>query len=69
MITLDAENGVIDIEVSADDLAARAKDWKGPERSFQSGYLWKYANEVGPARTGAVTQPGGSAEVVCYADI
>jgi dihydroxy-acid dehydratase len=69
MIALDAENGVIDIEVNADELAARAKDWKAPERSFQSGYLWKYANEVGPARTGAVTHPGGSAEVACYADI
>jgi len=69
MIALDAENGVIDLEVDADELAARAKDWKAPQTPFQSGYLWKYANEVGPARTGAVTQPGGSAEVVCYADI
>jgi len=69
MIVLDAENGVIDLEVSADELEARAKDWKAPQTTFQSGYLWKYANEVGPARTGAVTQPGGSAEVVCYADI
>ncbi len=69
MIVLDAEKGVIDLEVSADELEARAKDWKAPQTTFQSGYLWKYANEVGPARTGAVTQPGGSAEVVCYADI
>jgi dihydroxy-acid dehydratase len=69
MIALDAENGVIDLEVDADELATRAKDWKAPQTPFQSGYLWKYANEVGPARTGAVTQPGGSAEVVCYADI
>jgi dihydroxy-acid dehydratase len=69
MIALDAKNGVIDIEVSANELAARAKDWNAPERSFQSGYLWKYANEVGPARTGAVTHPGASAEAVCYADI
>jgi len=69
MIVLDAENGVIDLEVSADELAARAKDWHAPQTPFQSGYLWKYANEVGPARTGAVTQPGASAEVVCYADV
>jgi dihydroxy-acid dehydratase len=69
MIALDAKNGVIDIEVSANELAARAKDWNAPDRSFQSGYLWKYANEVGPARTGAVTHPGASAEAVCYADI
>jgi dihydroxy-acid dehydratase len=69
MIALDAKNGVIDIEVSANELAARAKDWNAPERSFQNGYLWKYANEVGPARTGAVTHPGALAEAVCYADI
>jgi dihydroxy-acid dehydratase len=69
MIVLDAEKGIIDLEVSADELAARAKDWKAPQTPFRSGYLWKYANEVGPARTGAVTHPGGSAEVVCYADI
>jgi dihydroxy-acid dehydratase len=69
MIALDAESGVIDIEVSANEFAARAKDWNAPERSFQNGYLWKYANEVGPARTGAVTHPGALAEAVCYADI
>jgi dihydroxy-acid dehydratase len=31
--------------------------------------LWKYAQQVGPARDGAVTHPGGSAEKACYADI
>ena len=69
MVTLDAENGVIDLEVSEDELKSRAKDWRAPPSSMQSGYLWKYANEVGPARTGAVTHPGGSAEGTCYADI
>ena len=37
--------------------------------TFTSGALWKYANEVGPARTGAVTHPGGSVEAACYADV
>jgi dihydroxy-acid dehydratase len=69
MITLDAENGVIDLDISEGELKARAKDWKAPPSAMQSGYLWKYANEVGPARTGAVTHPGGSAEGKCYADI
>jgi dihydroxy-acid dehydratase len=69
MVVLDAEAGVIDLEVDADELAARAKDWKAPPLSVQSGYLWKYANEVGPARTGALTHPGGAAEATCYADI
>ena len=43
--------------------------WKAPPMPFTSGALWKYANEVGPARTGAVTHPGGSVEVACYGDV
>ena len=69
MIAIDAEEGRLDLEVAEDELSARAKKWKAPELPFQSGYLWKYAQEVGPARTGAVTHPGGSAEVACYADV
>ena len=69
MITLDADEGIIDLEVDEDVLAARAKDWVEPPASVQSGYIWKYANEVGAARTGAVTHPGAAAEKSCYADI
>jgi dihydroxy-acid dehydratase len=69
MITLDAENGILSVAVSAGELEARAKDWKARELSFGSGYLWKYAQQVGPARDGAVTHPGGAAEKACYADI
>ena len=53
----------------AGELEARAKDWKARELGFGSGYLWKYAQQVGPARDGAVTHPGGAAEKACYADI
>jgi dihydroxy-acid dehydratase len=69
MITLDADEGIIDLEVDEDVLAARAKDWVEPPASVQSGYIWKYANAVGAARTGAVTHPGAAAEKSCYADI
>jgi dihydroxy-acid dehydratase len=31
--------------------------------------LWKYAQQVGAARQGAVTHPGGAVEKACYADI
>jgi dihydroxy-acid dehydratase len=31
--------------------------------------LWKYAQQVGSARDGAVTHPGAAAESACYADI
>jgi dihydroxy-acid dehydratase len=69
MIVLDAEKGRLDVELSEAELAERAKAWKMKPTQFRSGYLWKYANEVGPARTGAVTHPGAGVEVECYADV
>jgi len=69
MITLDAENGTLDVALSASEFDARAKVWKAREHGSGSGYLWKYAQQVGPARDGAVTHPGGAAEKACYADI
>jgi dihydroxy-acid dehydratase len=68
-IVLDAVKGTIDVKLTDDEIAARAKDWKAPEPAFTSGYLWKYARQVGPARNGAVTHPGAAAEKACYADI
>jgi dihydroxy-acid dehydratase len=69
MIVIDAEKGTLDVELDDAELKRRAKAWKARPHSFKSGYLWKYANEVGPARTGAVTHPGGGVEVACYADV
>jgi dihydroxy-acid dehydratase len=69
VIVLDAEKGTLDVELDQAELNKRAKAWKARPAPFKSGYLWKYANEVGPARTGAVTHPGGGVEVACYADV
>jgi dihydroxy-acid dehydratase len=69
MIVLDAKKGTLDVELSEAELKSRGKTWKARLAPFQSGYLWKYANEVGPARTGAVTHPGASKEAHCYADV
>ena len=69
MITIDAENGVIDLEVDAAELDRRRKAWKAPANMYQSGALRKFADQVGPARFGAVTHAGGKAEVQVYADI
>jgi dihydroxy-acid dehydratase len=69
MISIDAEQGRLDLEVSAAELTQRRKAWKAPANPYQSGVLRKYADQVGPARKGAVTHAGGRAEVVCYADI
>jgi dihydroxy-acid dehydratase len=69
IIAIDANKGTIDLEVDADELDRRRKTWKAPVNPYQSGVLRKYADQVGPARGGAVTHAGGKAEVVCYADI
>jgi dihydroxy-acid dehydratase len=68
IIELDAEKGTLDVKLSDAELAARAKTWKPRPEEYASGYLWKYTQQVGPARNGAVTHPGGSAEKACYAD-
>ncbi|WP_072390220.1 dihydroxy-acid dehydratase [Hyphomicrobium sp. CS1GBMeth3] len=69
IISMDAEAGTLDLEVDADELERRRKDWKAPPNAYQSGAIRKFADQVGPARFGAVTHAGGKAEVVCYADI
>ena len=68
-IAIDAAIGTLDLEVDAAELDKRRKAWKAPANAYQSGVLRKYADQVGPARKGAVTHAGGKAEVVCYADI
>jgi len=69
MIVIDADKGTLDLELSEAELATRRKAWKAPPNPYQSGVLRKYADQVGPARKGAVTHSGGRAEVACYADI
>jgi dihydroxy-acid dehydratase len=69
MIEIDAVNGHLNVQLSADELKARREAWSPRETDYRSGAIWKYAQGVGSARAGAVTHPGGSAEVVCYADI
>jgi dihydroxy-acid dehydratase len=69
IISIDAEAGAIEVQLSDDELAQRRKSWTPREGEFGSGYLWKYAQQVGPAVNGAVTHPGGASEKACYADI
>ena len=69
MIAIDADKGRLDLEVPKAELARRRKAWTAPANPYQSGVLRKYADQVGPARKGAVTHAGGKAEVICYADI
>jgi len=69
VITIDAVNGTLDVNLSEQELTERKRDWAARESDFPSGYLWKYAQQVGPAVNGAVTHPGGAAEKQCYADV
>jgi dihydroxy-acid dehydratase len=68
MIEIDANEGRLDVGLSPEELDRRRADWHPRETESRSGALWKYAQEVGPARFGAVTHPGGAAERVSYAD-
>jgi dihydroxy-acid dehydratase len=69
VITIDAEKGTIDLEVDEAILAERRKAWKPRGHDYNSGALWRYAQNVGPAYQGAVTHPGAKAETHVYADI
>ena len=68
-IMIDAETGVIDLNVASEILENRRKSWKPRGTDYQSGAIWRYAQNVGPAYQGAVTHPGGAAETHVYADI
>jgi dihydroxy-acid dehydratase len=68
-IMIDAETGVIDLNVPAEVLEERRKHWVPRATDYGSGAIWRYAQNVGPAYKGAVTHPGGSAETHVYADI
>lgn len=70
VITINALTGVLSVDLTEADLAARKAEWKGPrETLYASGALWKYARLVGPTYQGAVTHPGAKAEKHVYADL
>jgi dihydroxy-acid dehydratase len=69
IIDIDAIKGVLAVKLSESELERRKKDWKPRQSEFGSGAIWKYAQQVGPARQGAVTHPGAQGEARCYADI
>jgi dihydroxy-acid dehydratase len=50
-------------------LAARRALWQPRTNDYQSGAIWRFSQNVGSARNGAVTHPGAKAERHMYADI
>ncbi len=69
MIAIDAEAGTIDLLVDEAILAIRKAAWTPRVNDYQSGALWRYAQNVGPAWLGAVTHPGARGETHVFADI
>ena len=70
MITLNAIEGELSVAVSDEVLAERKANWTGPRKTiYASGALWKYSQLVGATDKGAVTHPGGKAELHVYMDL
>ncbi len=69
IIAIDADEGTLSVELSDAELAERRKAWEPRGTDYNSGAIWKYAQTVGDAEKGAVTQPGARAETHVYADL
>ena len=68
-ISIDAEVGTIDLDVDEVTLETRKAKWQPRTNDYQSGALWRYAQNVGKARNGALTHPGAASETHVFADI
>jgi dihydroxy-acid dehydratase len=55
IISLDAEKGTLDVEISDEDWATRASQWQPKPPRYTTGAMAKYATICGPACEGAVT--------------
>ncbi len=55
IIEIDAEKGIISVELSESELKQRKNKWQPPKPNYTSGVLAKYAKLVGSAKDGAVT--------------
>ena len=68
-IILDADQGEISLNVTAETLKNRKNSWQERKTDFNSGTLWKYSKTVGSAVDGAVTHPGAEEETHIYGEI
>ena len=55
LITIDADERLLEVHLSDEELAARRANWKMPEPRFTRGVIAKYAKLVSSAKFGAVT--------------
>jgi dihydroxy-acid dehydratase len=69
IIEIDAIRGTVNHQLGDAEIEKRKKDWHPRKTNFGSGALWKYAQIVGPAFSGAVTHGGALSETNVYADV
>jgi len=55
IITIDADDRVLKVELTDEELEKRRKQWTAPALKYQSGALYKYAKLVSTASEGCVT--------------
>ena len=55
IITIDAEDRILNVDISEEELENRRKTWKAPELKYRSGALYKYSKLVSTASEGCVT--------------
>ena len=55
LITIDAEAGRIEVDVSENEMHARAELWRQPPIAASFGVLRRYVRQVAPASQGCVT--------------
>ncbi|EFH90191.1 dihydroxy-acid dehydratase [Ktedonobacter racemifer] len=56
IITIDADNNLLALNLSDEEIAARFKNWQAPESRYKTGVIAKYAKLVTSASEGAITQ-------------
>jgi len=54
-ITVDANRGILDLEIPADELKRRMSGWKAPAPRYKTGVMAKYCKLVSSASEGAIT--------------
>ena len=55
IITIDAQENVINVDLSEEEISFRKSNWEQPERKYKTGILFKYSVMVSSASEGCVT--------------
>ena len=56
IIEIDIPNKKLNVKLSDEELEKRRKEWKAPEPKIKKGYMYRYAQRVKSANTGAILE-------------